>query len=892
MSTKKELEELIDEITFMFDSDNANQFTTKFFSSSLNLSRTATSEYLNELFKDGKLIKVLSRPVYYYSKKTLESLYGIKFETNEFLSLEGLFNILDESTDDFHNVIGKNGSLKEALSRIKTALLYPGGLPMLLEGVAGSGKRFLVSSSFDFLKRRKLIGKDRDLIYFHPSYYDNENNMDTALFNPDFGFWNKAKGSMLYISHVEKLSASLQNKLADKIDYKNVNNSEEPFLIMSTTKDISVLNEKLQLVIPIDIKIPSIKERPFTERKNILLKFLLEEEKSLGKKIILSKVALDELLDAYMESGVTKLRVDLRKLLSEIIQDSDDETIIIQRYHIPKKGKRVSLETDDSKEFELMEISEHFSDERLEETENIEYYSELLKIFENYGKNKDFSRFIDNSRALTRKYYDNIAFSKKFNNFNESDNIEKNLVNILDEIVENARVTLPFNCVSLLSKEISQYLNERSYYEKWLFEKYFQIEDLLNFLKIQMETAYLISEHIASILQERFSIIIPSMSKVFLTLNIYFYNRELEDRLTSGIIICHGYSTATSMADTANTMLGHQVFRGIDMPLHANVKEIALEMDNFLLNHKYLKNVILLVDMGSLSEIEEHLTTYTNINLAVVTNASTAVALYIGEGLLEHKEFSKIVYDVELKIKTTSRIISLNKKKTAVLFISEMGLEVSKSVSELVQQSLPRAINIEWICIDIDKVDNFLNNPIFVDYDIKLIVGTEGLSKDIKTVSLEELVQPTDLCILDYILKQELNYNEIELFHKNLLKNLSLRSVMEHITILNVDRLMDLTVDAVSKLQKNLNREFLPKTLVGIYIHISNLIERLVTKNELQVQEKNTKLFEKNNQEFILAVRNSFSNLLEDYNVEIPISEIIYIYDYISNDKKVVEEEL
>lgn len=147
--------------------------------------------------------------------------------------------------------------------------------------------------------------------------------------------------------------------------------------------------------------------------------------------------------------------------------------------------------------------------------------------------------------------------------------------------MENARVTLPFNCVSLLSKEISQYLNERSYYEKWLFEKYFQIEDLLNFLRIQMETAYLISEHIASILQERFSIIIPSMSKVFLTLNIYFYNRELEDRLTSGIIICHGYSTATSMADTANTMLGHQVFRGIDMPLHANVKEIALEMDNF-----------------------------------------------------------------------------------------------------------------------------------------------------------------------------------------------------------------------------------------------------------------------------------------------------------------------
>ena len=39
------------------------------------------------------------------------------------------------------------------------------------------------------------------------------------------------------------------------------------------------------------------------------------------------------------------------------------------------------------------------------------------------------------------------------------------------------------------------------------------------------------------------------MNKIFLMLNIRMYNKELQGQDTMGIILSHGYSTASSIAD-------------------------------------------------------------------------------------------------------------------------------------------------------------------------------------------------------------------------------------------------------------------------------------------------------------------------------------------------------
>ena len=75
---------------------------------------------------------------------------------------------------------------------------------------------------------------------------------------------------------------------------------------------------------------------------------------------------------------------------------------------------------------------------------------------------------------------------------------------------------------------------------------------------------------------------------------------------------------------------------------------------------------------------------------------------------------------------------------------------------------------------------------------------------------------------------------ELELFQQQLLKNFSPQSLMENLTILNPARLLDCVYEAVSALQRQMNRRFQSRTLVGIYIHVSFLIERLVTRTAIE----------------------------------------------------------
>ena len=103
-----------------------------------------------------------------------------------------------------------------------------------------------------------------------------------------------------------------------------------------------------------------------------------------------------------------------------------------------------------------------------------------------------------------------------------------------------------------------------------------------------------------------------------------------------------------------------------------------------------------------------------------------------------------------------------------------------------------------------------------------------------------------------------------------------MQSVMENITILNADKLLDYVSDSVSALQHTMGRKFQSKTIVGIYIHICFLVERLVTKTAL---EKYTDLssFEKQHEDFIADVNRSFEVMLQHYHVRLPLSEIAYL---------------
>ena len=119
-------------------------------------------------------------------------------------------------------------------------------------------------------------------------------------------------------------------------------------------------------------------------------------------------------------------------------------------------------------------------------------------------------------------------------------------------------------------------------------------------------------------------------------------------------------------------------------------------------------------------------------------------------------------------------------------------------------------------------------------------------------------------------------------FHASLLKHLTLQNVIESITILNPEKLYAEVSQAVSRLADLMGQPIAPAATIGLYVHLCCLVERLVTKTPIEAYA-NEQEFRTAHAAFIDAFRTSFSSITDHYRVEVPATEIAYVYDYISS---------
>lgn len=130
--------------------------------------------------------------------------------------------------------------------------------------------------------------------------------------------------------------------------------------------------------------------------------------------------------------------------------------------------------------------------------------------------------------------------------------------------------------------------------------------------------------------------------------------------------------------------------------------------------------------------------------------------------------------------------------------------------------------------------------------------------------------------------KSYLTEEQLDLFEKNILKNFSLSNVMNNLTILNPNKLLEHVSHAIDELQLLLNKRFRNATCFGLYVHICCLIERLITKQAITSFSSDD--FVSEHQDFILALKQVMKEVEYFYNVEIPYEEVEYIYEYVKNN--------
>lgn len=916
--------EYIEEQTEKFNFIDYKDLSALILGKRFNLSRNTVSQYLNEFCRDGILFKVNTRPVIFIHKEIFENKYNIRITKKMYTSIDELSEDVglleqDSSNEDFNNifneVIGVNESLSSSIEQIKMAANYPnGGLPILLTGPTGSGKSFLAEKMYEYCKSENLLQKDAPFIVLNcADFSDNPELLSANLFGyekgaftgADFakrGLLEEADRGILFLDEVHCLKPESQEKLfifMDKGKYRRIGEndkwrSSKVRLVFATTEDIEkVLLKTFMRRIPITIAIPALDMRTEKEKEHMIISFFQEEAKNIQKHIRVGKKTLDVLQNNKFSGNVGELKNCIKYACANAYSlGKNKDSITIRLLNLPNNAFN-SLEYsqivyDDD---EIIDIDKNRVNIENYKNNNAEKLEELYRVIignclELLNQDKEIEDVLKINNKKMYDYYEFILYRKDYKINNKKYEV---LYNILDDILtgifDRGRIQLTSNVKKTLIKyfiEANRY-NDLIVVEKIASDKNFK--NILNFFKVNYYKEYIAVNEIIESLNSSVDFKLSVLDQIVLIHNVINANSREDNEEILGIIISHGYATATSIADATNKMIGKYVFESIDMPIGSTTLHVIEKLKSYLEKMVTYKRVILLVDMGSLEEIYRGLDIIEDKKVGIVNNITTRLALDIGLKITQKKNMEEILKETS-NIVTKYKIIQPKRKKKAIITTCQTGIGTAISFSKLIKESLPENTEIEVKAVDFGTLCIEKETNIYIkDYDVKFIVGTKDPQIDnITFLPIEKIV--TAECIKEFkdFLLETIDEDEEENFNNKLIKLFSLENIIQQLTILNGNKLIDYIEDAVKELEAELELKFFNSTKIGLYIHLSCMIERLVIGGGIQ-SYRDTSDFTKVDKITMVKIKQSLSVVENAFSVDIPKEELGYIFDYIKNDK-------
>lgn len=276
----------------------------------LQIDRTNISRILNQLHKEGLLIKITGRPTLYISNKAISDNFPYAVLPSTISSKESIdtFLLQPESSSKMYaniNMIGseKNGSLYNSVIQILPIIFYPFQSPQIftLRGQQGVGKHYFLEQ---LLNRGKSIGRFRKNQFI---LQINGNNL-LRTYALEVDKLKQKNYGIIAITIMDTLATDIIVSFINQIYYfSNFQNSNPPLIALLIDESVKNYSPYYELT-PFNAYFPPLSDRPLKENLKLILAIISEECMHLSRRVQISKKLLLALLNTNYTSNIRQLK--------------------------------------------------------------------------------------------------------------------------------------------------------------------------------------------------------------------------------------------------------------------------------------------------------------------------------------------------------------------------------------------------------------------------------------------------------------------------------------------------------------------------------------------------------------------------------------------------------
>ncbi len=590
----------------------------------LKSDRSNISRDLNRLHKEKRCYKEKTRPVRFFpcARKLPQQAAAPKATTR---------------IVDMDNFLKKNPSLFHQIEQGKAAILYPGdGMHMLLLGETGVGKSLFADLLHKYgIQSGKLAGSSPFIQFNCADYAHNPQLLMSQLFGHAKGAYTgaetnktglleKANGGILFLDEIHRLPIEGQEMLFTFIDrgvFRPLGESEKDrhasvLIIGATTEKKDTLLKTFIRRLPIIIDLPSLRERSIEERHQLFDTFVQQEVDQLGVPMYFSKNALKAFLHYKCELNIGQFRADIRiafaKSYARFLAIKEDYLRVSSK-DLPDYIRAGLLSSADHRQMwskyegtnrqAIQYLPSNAAVPEVIAPSESTIYREMNTRYRELEKNKASAEEIQKAMEHDLKTYFKLTGEKEQRFCNKEnlialvpDNIIKELEKILRHVtIKTGKVVsdkvfqmMAIHIYNLVKRSQQDHVLKNDMHEA-IIDKYPEM--------------YGVAKECMAILEADLGVHIPEEEASYIIMFLTHDEMNAIERLAKVqvIVIAHGSGIASALCDTANQLLNHEGAIGINARLDEEPQQVFERLVRYIKNHQITDDILLLVDMGSLT---------------------------------------------------------------------------------------------------------------------------------------------------------------------------------------------------------------------------------------------------------------------------------------------------